>query len=205
MTLNDLAVLQSKRNDFPSAEAGYQEALRIRRDLARTNPQAYLPDVALTLNNLAVLKKAKNDFPSAEAGYQETLKVYRDLARTNPQTYLPYLAGALNNLAALQQDKNDYSLAEACYQESLKIRRDLARSNPQAYMPKVASALINFGIFYYKRPTPDKERSLSYVREAMRILQPLVKTLPYTQQYMNSALQLVKAWGIDPQEFLKQL
>jgi len=38
-----------------AAEEAYQEALSIRRELAKANPEAYLPDVARTLNNLANL------------------------------------------------------------------------------------------------------------------------------------------------------
>ena len=37
------------------AEGAYQEALDIRRQLAKANPAAYQKDVAGTLNNLALL------------------------------------------------------------------------------------------------------------------------------------------------------
>ncbi|MEI6847381.1 MAG: tetratricopeptide repeat protein, partial [Chlorobiaceae bacterium] len=47
-TLNNLAILQKDQNDFEAAEQGYQEALNIYRELARTNPQTYLPAVATT-------------------------------------------------------------------------------------------------------------------------------------------------------------
>ena len=34
--------------EFAAAQAGYEEALAIRRHLVETNPEAYLPDVATT-------------------------------------------------------------------------------------------------------------------------------------------------------------
>ena len=70
-TLNNLAVLQDTNNQMAVAEKNYQEALSIYRDLAKTNPQAYLPDVAMTLNNLASLQYANNQMAVAEKNYQE--------------------------------------------------------------------------------------------------------------------------------------
>ena len=56
MTLNNLGLLQRDKNEFPAAEARYQEALAIQRRLAEANPQAYLPNLANMLNNLANLQ-----------------------------------------------------------------------------------------------------------------------------------------------------
>jgi len=66
-------------------------------------------------------------------------------------------------------------------------------------------SLGNLGELYYKRPEPDKQKSLENVSEALRILLPLVDKLPYTQEYADSALNVVKEWGIEPDEFIKQL
>ena len=65
MTLHNLGLLQKAKNDFVEALKNYQEALQIRRALAKENPKAYLPNVAATLNNLAALQYAKNDFVEA--------------------------------------------------------------------------------------------------------------------------------------------
>ena len=97
--LNNLASLHRAKNEFPTAEAAYVEALKIYRDLAEATPPTYLPYVATTLNNLAVLHRAKNEFPKAEAAYGEALEIYRDLAEVNPQTYLPDVAMTALNLS----------------------------------------------------------------------------------------------------------
>src|SRR5215813_11434126 len=102
-TLNNLANLQADKKEFPAAEKAYNEALAIRRRLAETNPQTYLPDVAATLNNLAILQKAKNEFPAAEKAYNEALAIYRRLAETNPQTYLPDVAMTAVNMSMFYQ------------------------------------------------------------------------------------------------------
>jgi tetratricopeptide (TPR) repeat protein len=97
MTLNNLGALQKAKNEFEKAEKSYQEALEIRRKLAKVNPQTYLPDVGMTLNNLANLQKAKNEFEKAEKSYQEALEIVRKLAEVNPEVYsISYANKALN-------------------------------------------------------------------------------------------------------------
>ena len=54
------------------AEAAYQEALQIRRELAKTNPATYQEDVASTLNNLGLLYSTTQRLKVAEAAYQVT-------------------------------------------------------------------------------------------------------------------------------------
>ncbi len=49
------AELLYKQRDFVKAESVYQEVLPAYRELAKANPQAYLPNVARTLNNLGNL------------------------------------------------------------------------------------------------------------------------------------------------------
>ena len=59
-TLNNLAILYSDTQRHVEAEKAYQEALELRRKLARANPAAYEPDMATTLNNLAILYSTPN-------------------------------------------------------------------------------------------------------------------------------------------------
>lgn len=89
---------------MPSASKGYEEALKIYRDLAEENPKAYLPDVATTLNNLANLHSDNTEYEKASEEYEEALKIYRNLVKENPKAYLHYMANTLNNLAILYQD-----------------------------------------------------------------------------------------------------
>ena len=53
--LNNLAILYADKNEFPAAQAAYDEALALYRRLADVNPQTYLHYVAGTLHNLAIL------------------------------------------------------------------------------------------------------------------------------------------------------
>jgi tetratricopeptide (TPR) repeat protein len=48
MALNNLAVLYYNNNAHTKAQSAYEEALKIYRTLAKTNPDAYIIDVANT-------------------------------------------------------------------------------------------------------------------------------------------------------------
>ena len=146
--LNNLGALYRNTSRFTDAEQAHTEALQTYRDLARQNPQAYLPNVATTLNNLGNLYGITSRFLEAEQAYTEALQTYRDLARQNPQAYLPDVAMTLNNLSVLYRGTSRFLEAEQAYTEALQTYRDLARQNPQAYLPNVATTLNNLGNLY---------------------------------------------------------
>ncbi|MEP0514020.1 tetratricopeptide repeat protein [Dokdonia sp.] len=121
-TLNNLAVLQRAKNEFDKAEASYEEALSMRRELTSLNPQTYLPDVGTTLNNLGNLQRAKNEFEKAEASYEEALEIYRELARLNPQTYLPDVGMTLINMGIYyKESKVDKELSIQLTDEAITL------------------------------------------------------------------------------------
>jgi len=199
----DLARVFYSIGNLGEATMLWSKALTLYRQLATKNSDAYLPNVAKTLNNLANLHYAKNDYAAAEAGYNEALVAYRQLASQNPDAYLSYVAGTLNNLALLHYAKNDYAAAEAGYNEALAIRRQLAAKNPDAYLPDVAMTLINMGMLY--KELANKEQSLAMVREALPILLSFADRLPLMRKNLDTALEIVNDWGIEPDEFIKQL
>ena len=154
----------------------------------------YLPDWGTSLE-VANFYQFLNDFAKAETLYAQALSL---------ESNTDERATTLNNLALLQAGKNDYAGAEQGYREALGIYRDLAKTNPQTYLPDEAKTLINIGWFYHDA-MPDKQKSLENVSEALRIILPLIEKLPYTQRYAASAINLLKKWGIEPDEFIKSL
>src|SRR3990167_2758129 len=109
----------------------------------------------------------------------------------------------LLNLGVLQSDKNEFEDALQSYKEALEIRRKLAQSNPQSYLPSVAETLINLSIFY-KKCQPDKDVSVQYAMEALKILTPFLERVPYTQQYAQAARQVLQDWGVDIEKILAE-
>jgi tetratricopeptide (TPR) repeat protein len=146
--LNNLANLYCDTQRMREAEKAYDEALSIRRELAASNPGAYLPQVAMTLNNLAVMFTLTQRLPEAEQAYVEALSTYRVLAKANPGAHLSDVAMALNNLANLCNDTRRVKQAEDIYGEALSIYRDLAKANPDAHISDIAMSLNNLGLVY---------------------------------------------------------
>jgi len=188
-SLFEYALFLQEHNQFYDSKELYQEALGIRRELAKANPQVYLPDVAMTLNNLGNLVQADSGRRSeAEKLYQEALKIYRELAKANPQVYLPNVANTLNNLGALvQADSGRHSEAEKFYQEALGIRRELAKANPQVYLPDVANTLTAFGVAYLHWQQP--EEAIIYFKEAIEIFSFFAEQAP---QVFSGKLELTR-------------
>ena len=87
-------------NKLKQAQDYYEEALEIRRELAKQNPEAYKPYVAMTLNDLGALLKNTNKLKQARGYYEEALEIYRDLAKQNPETYKPNVAMTLITLSS---------------------------------------------------------------------------------------------------------
>src|SRR5437868_5264942 len=67
-----------------AARDSYQEALQIRRELARQRPDAFLAGVAMTLNNLGAAQSDLGQPEAARDSYQEALQIRRELARQRP-------------------------------------------------------------------------------------------------------------------------
>src|SRR5947199_112039 len=137
MTLNNLAMLDGDQNRAEEARKGFEEALKIRRELAKKNPDAYLPDLAMTLNNLANLDRVQNRVEEARKGFEEALKIYRELTKNNPDTYMPEVARTVNNLAILDRAQNRVEEARKGLEEALKIRRELAQKDTDNYLTDI--------------------------------------------------------------------
>ena len=151
-------------------------------------------------NNLfeyAYFLQQHNQHNEAERYYQEAMK------RFGSELDAPSRAMTLNNLGVLQKDKNEFEDALKLYKEALEIYRKLAQSNPQTYLPDVAVTLINLSIFY-QGSQPDKEASVKYAMEALKILTPFLERVPYTQQYAQTARQVLQDWGVDIENILAE-
>ncbi|MCX5960917.1 MAG: tetratricopeptide repeat protein [Cyanobacteria bacterium] len=158
------------------ALAPTEEALKIYRELAKTNP-AFLGDLAMALNNLGAHYSELGRRQEALAPTEEALKIYRELAKTNP-AFLGDLAMALNNLGIRFSDLGRRQEALAPTEEALKIYRELAKTNP-AYLRGLANSLNNLGYFQLELGQPEIARD-AYV-EALKLYRPLAAS--------NSAFQ----------------
>lgn len=170
IALNNLGNLYFDIKLFEEAGQEYHEALDIRRELAKTNRDTYIIDVAKTVNNLAVLHKNLNRYEEAEREYQEALEYYRELAKNKYEAHIGDVAMTLNNLAVLHKKLTRYKEAEKEYQEALKYYRVLAQSNHETDLTNVATTLNNLAILhkclaYYKEAEQEYQESLTIYRK----------------------------------------
>ena len=184
-----------KINHFTQAEPKYNEALKIRRELAKDDPETYLPYVANTLNNLANLHRVTNRIQAAEKEYNEALNIRHELEKDNPNTYRPKIAQTLNNLAILHRKTNRRQEAEKECKEALNIRLQLAEQSPDAYLPSVAQSLNNLA-YLYKDMKRYQEAEVEY-NKALDIRRQLAEKksdafLPDLAQTLNNLAVLHK-------------
>jgi Tfp pilus assembly protein PilF/regulator of replication initiation timing len=203
-TLSNLGSLHCVKKEIAKAEKRLIEALEIWRKLAEVNSPDYLPSVATTHVHFGNLYLWKNELAKAEAAYLEALEIERKLAVNNPAAYLRNVAGTLDSLGSSHCAKNELAQAKEEYLEALEIRRQLAAVDPAVNLPDVAMTLINIAC-YYLQFSPNRERSLNYALEAVRILLPIVENAPYTQMYLQNAVGVLQAWGLSLEEINRLL
>ncbi len=143
--LNNLGNALSDLGRREEALAATKEAVEIRRELARKNPDAFLPYLAGSLNNLGSDLSDLGRREEALAATEEAVEKYRQLARKNPDAFLPDLAMSLNNLGAMLSGLGRREEALAATREAVEKYRQLARKNPDAFLPDLAMSLNNLG------------------------------------------------------------
>jgi len=91
-------IVGGAQNPTEESRTGIEDALKTYRELAKKEPETYLPDVAAMLNDLGILDSDENRVEKARIEFEEALKIYRQLAHKEPDIYLRYVAITLNNL-----------------------------------------------------------------------------------------------------------
>jgi tetratricopeptide (TPR) repeat protein len=158
------------------ALAATQEAADLYRDLARANPQAFLPDLATSLNNLGNRLSDLGRREEALKATQESVDIRRKLAEQNRQAFLPDLAMSLNNLGRALSALGRREEALTATQKAVKIYRQLAEQNPQAFLPDLAGSLNNLGNVLSELGR--REEALAATQEAVDIYRDLARATP---------------------------
>jgi tetratricopeptide (TPR) repeat protein len=80
-TLNNLGNLDRDQGRVEEARKAFEEALKLRSELAQKSPEAYLPDLAQTLNDLGNLDHNQGQMEEGRKEYAEALQIRRELAK----------------------------------------------------------------------------------------------------------------------------
>lgn len=175
-TLNSLGVRLNAVGQHQAALEAIEEAIEIRRGLARNDANAFLPDLAKSLNNLGKIMKALGRSEEAIEASRETARIYRKLTRTHPDSYRPSLALALNNLGVQLNHIGRSREAIKPTKEAVRIRRKLAEVQSDVFQSDLAMSLNNLAFvlkdlgLYGEALRPSEEAVL--IRRRLAISRP---------------------------------
>ena len=175
-SLNNLSLRLADLGRWEEALAAIEEAVGVYRELVRTQPDAFKPDLAISLNNLSTGLGTLGRREDALAAIEEAVKIRRELVRAQPDAFKPDLAGSLNNLSIALGALGREEHALAAIEEAIGIYRELVRTQPDAFKPDLAISLKNL--------SPDLaghgrwEEALAAIEEAVGVYRELVRTRP---------------------------
>ena len=131
--VGQLGIRLSSLGRREEALAASQEAVEIRRRLAQTRPDAFLPDLAASLNNLGIRLSNLGRREEALAASQEAVEIYRRLAQTRPDAFLPDLATSISVMSDVLAALDRNAAAAQAAQEALELLAPFVESYPQTY------------------------------------------------------------------------
>lgn len=174
--LNLLATARSQLGNLMGALQASTRAVAAARQLAKTNPAAYGPDLAVSITNLAILLGRTGDRSGALAAAQESVSIYRGLAKTDPLLYSIDLAASFGNLSNRLSATGDFRSGLEAAIEAVEIYRLWAKTDRSAFEPELATGLINLSTSLSE--TGDHSGALAACREAVDLCRRLAQTKP---------------------------
>ena len=172
--LSILAVRLGDMGQRGAALAAIEDAVGHYRELAKVEPDAYLPDLARSLNNLSNQLSDLGRRRAALAAIEEAVAIRRRLAQVAPDAFLPDLALALNNLSNQLSDVGQKEAALAAIEEAVERYRGLADTAPDAFVPDLARSLNNLATSL--ADVDRREAALAAAEEAVAISRRLADT-----------------------------
>ncbi|MFN0102026.1 MAG: tetratricopeptide repeat protein, partial [Bryobacteraceae bacterium] len=121
-----------------------QEAVDLRRKLAKGNPDAFLPYLAMSLNNLAIRQSEVGKREEALGTAQEAVDLRRKLAKRNPDAFLPDLAMSLAVLGTCHSGLDQHSAAVESFRESIATLMPYFRDLPGAHAGPIADTARDY-------------------------------------------------------------
>ena len=171
--------LSPRLSDLGRREAALQaaeEAVALRRELARARPDAFTPYLATSLNNLANMLSALGRREAALQAAEEAVALRRELARARPDAFTPDLATSLNNLATMLSALGRREAALQAAEEAAELYRELARARPDAFTPYLATSLNNLAGSL--SDLGRREAALQAAEEAVALRRELARARP---------------------------
>ncbi|MFW9893932.1 MAG: tetratricopeptide repeat protein, partial [Candidatus Thorarchaeota archaeon] len=160
------------------AEAAFWESIARYRNLAETNSERYLQNVAEIMCVLTLLLLSRHREDEAEAVVNDALEIYGKLAVSAEDKTIP-LAGTASTLiiSGRMLSLQDRLLeAETAFKGALEIYRGLAQTEPDAYRKRVGHTLHRLAFILFRRHKIDS--TWEVLREEFDIFNELSNTSP---------------------------
>lgn len=133
MALNNLSNRLSALGRREEALTASEEAVALRRSLADTRPDAFLPDLASALNNLSNFLSALGRREEALTAIEKAVALYRSLADARPDAFLPNLAMSLSVRSDCKWDLDNHAGCRQDCLETADILAPFVARQPQAH------------------------------------------------------------------------
>jgi tetratricopeptide (TPR) repeat protein len=133
----------SLAGDHRQALQATEEAARIYRSLAISNPQRFDRDLSKSLTNLGMARFRVGRWEEALAATEEAVELLRRPHGENLAAPDPDLATSLNNLSLMQSQQGQREEALRTIEAAVEIRRRLVADNPSAFEADLAMSLAN--------------------------------------------------------------
>ncbi|MGE3776616.1 MAG: protein kinase [Pirellulaceae bacterium] len=151
LTCNNLGALLARTGTHDEAEASYEDAIRIQKDLVRQEPagKSYRHDLAVTHNNLATARTRAGQLPAAEQAARAALDWQQPLIEQDPDDVAvrSTLGGVFNNLGMiLEQLQRPQEAAEA-YRAAVEHQQVAQQRAPEVsrYRQFLSKHYYNYG------------------------------------------------------------
>ena len=189
--LGNLGTVYIGNQLFADAKLVYDEALVIRRNLAKDKPEFLYPMAGLLLS-IGTLNNIELRFNDAETNLNEALNIlHRVDGRAFLFDYYISLASVLAKLGDVYTKKRQFSKPEELYRNALVLYDVSLNMNPKAFeflTAEKASCLNNQGYFYQEYgPAFSIEAESAYLR-ALPMYRELIKKNPHRHNPMLGLL-----------------
>ncbi|MER7624553.1 tetratricopeptide repeat protein [Streptomyces sp. NPDC126503] len=175
-TLYEMAVKGAEMGWLSGAVSLAEHVVRISRAMARSRPDAHLPQLAESLGRLAWALQDAGRVEEALAAAEEALRIQRGLVAIHPDAHLLGLSATLSTVAALYAALGRPEQALAVTEEGVRILRGLARAYPEAHLHHLAVQLHTLATRL--AALGREEEALSAVEEALGIRRGLASRAP---------------------------
>lgn len=166
---------QSELGNHQAALAATQDAVRIRRMLARAN-RRFRPGLAAALYSLGTTQSALRQHAAALTSTQQAVTIYRQLAARQRGAFRIPLANSLHSLGSRQTELGQNQAAFASIREAIAMLRALVAGPVDACQRDLASALITFA--QVQVALGQREDAVVSLQEAVAISRVLTEARP---------------------------